>query len=112
MFWLAFYGIAVLALSVMYKFIPHAKVRYGAALKAALIVGVAFVAIQYLYMGTQLMVTRLGAVYGALAFIPLFLIWLNLCWQVILFGAELTRGYTLVDYREAEERGLNERKHA
>ncbi len=111
MFWLAFYGIVVLALSVMYKFIPHAKVRYGSALKAALIVGVCFVGIQYLYMGTQLMVTRLGAVYGALAFIPLFLIWLNLCWQVILFGAELTRGYTLVDYREVEERGLNERKH-
>ncbi len=108
MFWLAFYGIAVLAMSVMYKFIPHAKVRYGSALKAALIVGVPFVVIQYLYMGTQVMVTRLNAVYGALAFIPLFMIWLNLCWQVILFGAELSRGYTLVDYREAKERGLTD----
>ena len=106
MFWLAFYGIVVLALSVMYKFIPLAKVRYGSALKAALIVGVFFVIVQYLYMGTQVMVTRLGAVYGALAFIPLFMIWLNLCWQIILFGAELSRGYTLVDYKEARERGL------
>jgi membrane protein len=109
MFWLAFYGIVVLALSMMYKFIPLVKVRFGAALKAALIVGVAFVGIQYLYMGTQVMVTRLGAVYGALAFIPLFMIWLNLCWQVILFGAELSRGYTLVDYCEAKERGLTDR---
>lgn len=108
LFWLAFYGIVVLALSVMYKFIPHAKVRYGSALKAALIIGVPFVGIQYLYMGTQLMVTRLGAIYGALAFIPLLMIWMNLCWQVILFGAELSRGYTLVDYREAKERGLTE----
>ena len=107
MFWLAFYGIVVLALTMMYKFIPIAKVRVGSALKAALIVGVAFVVIQYLYMGTQVMVTRLGAVYGALAFIPLFMIWLNLCWQIILFGAELSRGYTLVDYREARERGLS-----
>ena len=108
LFWLALYGIAVLALSVMYKVIPYAKVRYGSALKAALIVGVVFVGIQYLYLGTQVMVTRLGAVYGALAFIPLFMIWLNLCWQVILFGAELTRGYTLVDYHEARERGLSD----
>jgi len=108
MFWVAFYGVVVLALSVMYKFIPHAKVRYGSALKAALIVGVAFLAIQWFYMGTQVMVTRLGAVYGALAFIPLFMIWLNLCWQTILFGAELSRGYTLVDYREAKERGLSD----
>lgn len=108
LFWLAFYGVVVLALSVMYKFIPNAKVRYGSALKAALIVGVPFLGIQYLYMGTQLLVTRLGAVYGALAFIPLFMVWMNLCWQVILFGAELSRGYTLVDYREARERGLTE----
>jgi len=108
MFWLAFYGVVVLALSVMYKFIPHAKVRYGSSLKAALIVGVIFVAIQWFYMGTQVLVIRLGAVYGALAFIPLFMVWLNLCWQTILFGAELSRGYTLVDYREAKERGLSE----
>ena len=108
MFWLAFYGVVVLALSVMYKFIPHAKVRYGSALKAALIVGVAFVAIQWFYMGTQASVTRMSAVYGALAFIPLFMVWLNLCWQTILFGAELSRGYTLVDYREAMERGLSD----
>lgn len=109
LFWLALYGIVILALSVMYKFIPCAKVRYGSALKAALIVGVPFVAVQYLYLGTQVMVTRLNAVYGALAFIPLFMIWLNLCWQIILFGAELSRGYTLVDYREAKERGLTDR---
>ena len=108
MFWLAIYGLVVLALSVMYKFIPHAKVRYGSALKAALIIGIPFVLLQYLYMGTQVMVTRLGAVYGALAFIPLLLVWLNLCWQVVLFGAELSRGYTLVDYQEARERGLLE----
>lgn len=108
MFWLAFYGVVVLALSVMYKFIPHAKVRYGSALKAALIVGVVFVAIQWFYMGTQVLVIRMGAVYGALAFIPLFMVWLNLCWQTILFGAELSRGYTLVDYREAKERGLSD----
>ena len=109
MFWLALYGIVVLALSVMFKVIPHAKVRYGSALKAALITGVPFLAIQYLYMGTQVIVTQLGAVYGALAFIPLFMIWMNLCWQIILFGAELSRGYTLVDYREALERGLTQK---
>ena len=108
MFWLAFYGVVVLALSVMYKFIPHANVRFGSALKASFIVGIAFVVVQYLYMGTQVMVTRLNAVYGALAFFPLFLVWLKLNWQIILIGAELTRAYTLVDYREARERGLSQ----
>lgn len=96
-FWLVFYGIAVLALSVMFKYIPHVKMRYRSALSAAMISGAAFVLIQYLYMGTQLMVTRISAVYGVLAFIPLFMVWMNLCWQIILFGAELTRAFHRLD---------------
>jgi uncharacterized BrkB/YihY/UPF0761 family membrane protein len=60
--------------------------------------GAAFVAIQYVYLNTQLMVTRLSGVYGALAAIPLLMIWMNLCWGVILFGSQLSYGFQQVDY--------------
>lgn len=106
MFWLVFYGIAALILSLMYKFIPSEKVRYGAALRSAFIVGIVFVGIQYLYMGTQLMVTRLSAVYGVLAFIPLFMVWINLCWQTILYGASLTFAFDELDKLDEAERNL------
>ena len=95
LFWIAFYFTVVIALSVMYKFIPHIKIKYMPCLKAAVITAVVFVALQYIYTSTQLFVTRLNAVYGILAFIPLFMIWMNLCWQIILFGAELSRGFAL-----------------
>lgn len=107
-FWLIFYGVASLALSVMYKFIPAHKVHYRAALKASFLVGVVFVAIQYLYMGTQVVVTRISGVYGVLAFVPLFMIWMNISWQTILYGATLSEAFHRIREWEIAEKRLEE----
>ena len=93
----AFYAVSVLTLSVMYKFIPAAKVKFRYALKSAAVTAVFFVIFQYLYLETQMFVGRLGSVYGVIAAIPLFLVWLNLSWQIIILGAELCYGYHNVD---------------
>lgn len=95
--WLLFYIIAVLTFSVMYKFIPNYPVKYSHALKAALFAALTFTLLQYLYLETQLFVTRLNTVYGALAAIPLFMFWLNFGWFIILFGAELSYAFQNVD---------------
>ena len=91
--YLGFYVISVLTLSAMYKFIPATKVQYRYALRSALITGIVFIIFQYLYLETQVFVARLNAVYGVLAAIPLFLIWLNFSWQIIIYGAELTYSF-------------------
>ena len=91
--YLGFYILASLTLSAMYKFIPATRVYYRYALRSALISGFVFVVFQYLYLETQVFVARLNAVYGVLAAIPLFLIWLNFCWQIIIYGAELTYSF-------------------
>ena len=90
--YLGFYLISALTLSAMYKFIPATRVRYIYALRAALIAAAVFVVFQYLYLETQVFVARMNTVYGVLAAIPLFLIWLNFSWQIIIYGAELTYG--------------------
>lgn len=95
--WLVFYVITVFTLSAMFKFIPAAKVRYKYAFKAAIFDAAVFVVFQYLYLETQTFVGGLNAVYGVLAAIPLFLIWLNISWQIIMYGAELTYGYQNID---------------
>lgn len=95
--WLLFYIIAVLTFSAMYKFIPNYPVKYSHALKAALFAALTFTLLQYLYLETQLFVTRLNTVYGALASIPLFMFWLNFGWFIILFGAELSYAFQNVD---------------
>ena len=95
--WLVFYVIAVLTFSAMYKFIPAPKIRYESAFKSSLIAAAVFLLFQYIYLETQVFVSRLNSVYGALAAIPLFLIWLNFSWQIIIYGAQLTYSYEHVD---------------
>ena len=88
--WLLFVAVAALTFSAMYKFIPKYKVEYGVAFRAAVFAAVAFTAMQFLYLETQLLVTRLNGVYGTFAAIPLFMVWLNISWNIILMGAELS----------------------
>lgn len=95
--WLLFIAVAMLTFSAMYKFIPKHNVKYGVALRAAAFSAVAFTAVQFLYLETQLLVTRLNGVYGTFAAIPLFMIWLNISWNIILMGAELSYAFQHVD---------------
>ena len=95
--WLLFYAFTVFTLSACYKFIPAVWVRYRCALHAAMFDALVFCAFQYLYLETQMFVSRLNAVYGVIAAIPLFLIWLNYSFQIIIYGAELTYGLQHVD---------------
>ena len=95
--WLLFVAVAALTFSAMYKFIPKYRVEYGVAFRAALFAAVAFTGMQFLYLETQLLVTRLNGVYGTFAAIPLFMVWLNISWNIILMGAELSYAFQHVD---------------
>lgn len=101
--WIIFGVLVVFVFSAMYKFIPAAKVRYGFALKASLISGLAFTLLQYLYLETQVMVTRLNAVYGTIAALPLFILWLRFGWLIILYGAQFSYSFQKVEYEEIEQ---------
>ena len=88
--WAIFAAVVILIFSAMYKFIPTARVKYKFALKAAIIAGLAFTVLQYLYLETQLLVTRINAVYGAVAAIPLFLMWMRFGWLITMLGAQFS----------------------
>lgn len=95
--YIVFYLILVGTLSVMYKYIPATFVNYRYAFWAALVTGLIFLLFQYLYLHTQMFVGRLSQAYGLLAAVPLFLIWLNFSWQIIIYGAQLTYSFQNVD---------------
>ena len=88
--WVIFGLVAIMMISIMYKYIPGCKVRYRFAFKAAVVAGILFTALQALYLETQLMVAKNSAIYGIVAALPLFMIWINLGWSIILYGAELS----------------------
>ena len=101
--WTLFAGISVLILSAMFKYVPGTRVRYRHALKAAIISGIVFAGVQYLYLETQVMVAKQSAVYGVIAAVPLFMIWLNLGWTIILYGAELSYSFQHVNHLNPNE---------
>lgn len=101
--WALFGVIATMTFSAMYKFIPNAPVDYANALRAAAFSGTAFTVMQYLYLETQVFVTRMNGIYGAFAAVPLFMIWINIGWFIILIGAELSYAFQHVDSYNIED---------
>ncbi len=95
--WIISYIFICFVFTIMYKFIPNTKVKLAAAFNSALILAFAFIVVQFFYLETQLLVSGLSAVYGVFAAIPLFLVWMNISWTVILFGAELSHAFQNVD---------------
>lgn len=95
--WLTSYFFIAGVFTLMYKYIPNTKVKLSAAFNSALILAFAFIVVQFFYLETQIMVTGLSTVYGVFAAIPLFMIWMNISWTLILFGAELSHAYQNVD---------------
>lgn len=84
------YFLSFLLFTVMYIIVPNTKVKLPNALLGGLLAGMAYQAFQYLYINGQLWVNRYNAIYGSFAAIPLLLLWLQLTWTIVLFGAEVT----------------------
>lgn len=101
--WALFIVMTGFTFSAMYKFIPNFKVRYGAALRAAFFSSLVFGLVQFLYLETQVLVSRLNGVYGTFAAVPLFMIWLNVSWNIILIGAEVSYAFQHVDSYNIED---------
>jgi len=95
--WILHFLFITLLFFTALKLIPNTKVKILPAFDAALITALAFVVIQALYVGTQVLVSRLNAVYGAFAALPFFMIWLNINWFLMLLGAELSFAFQNID---------------
>ena len=74
----------------LYVYMPNTKVRLKHALISGILAGTAHQAFQFLYISSQLWVSRYNAIYGSFAALPMFLLWMQISWTICLFGAELT----------------------
>lgn len=77
-------------LSIMYMVMPNTKVKFTSALLAGVIAGTIVQAAELLYFSFQYGVSNYNAIYGGFAALPLFLIWMNINWIFVLFGAEVS----------------------
>jgi membrane protein len=74
----------------LFVFFPYTKVKYGPALIGSFVTAVLFQLAQWGYVRFQVGVANYRAIYGVLATLPIFLVWIYVAWAVILFGAEVT----------------------
>ncbi|MFA5355944.1 MAG: YihY/virulence factor BrkB family protein [Candidatus Omnitrophota bacterium] len=91
----------------IYIFIPNTKVNWRSAIIAGVLAGTIYQAVQLLYVNFQIGVAKYNAIYGSFAALPLFLVWLQLSWRIVLFGAEVSFAHQNVDTYEFEPDCLN-----
>mgnify|MGYP000852366069 CR=1 FL=1 len=86
----------------LYSFMPNTKVRWSAAIPAGILAGTAFQFLQQGYLALQIYLTSYNTIYGSFSALPLFLIWLQLSWLLVLFGAEISCAIQTSGDREFE----------
>ena len=76
--WLAFTG--------LYIFMSNIKVEWRAAFIGGVVGGTLWQIAQVGYVHFQVGVGRYNAIYGTMAALPIFMVWLYLSWVIVLFG--------------------------
>ena len=94
--WLALKALGMLPLLLMiglfafvYLFMPNHKVKFRVGLMAGVVTGILYDLLQWAYISLQIGASSYNAIYGSFAAIPLFVVWLQTGWMVVLFGCEV-----------------------
>lgn len=85
-------------LTLVYMIMPNTRVRFDGALLAGVIAGSAYQAVQAAYIHFQILVAKYNAIYGSFAALPLFLLWLQISWFIVLMGAEISHAFQNSDH--------------
>jgi membrane protein len=91
-----------LLFTFLYIFMPNTKVNLVSGIVGGVVAGTIYQATQMVYVTFQVGAAKANAIYGSFAALPLFLIWLQLSWRIVLFGTELVFAHQNVDTYEFE----------
>lgn len=86
----------------MYVFMPNGKVNFISGALAGITAGTIYQIFQGFYINLQFYVANYNAIYGSFAALPLFMIWLQVSWLIVLFGAEISFAHQNVDTYDFE----------
>ena len=96
------YSLIWILFTVIYMIMPNIKVHFKSGFLAGIVAGTIYQAGQLAYITFQVGVSKYNTIYGSFAALPLFLVWLQLSWLILLFGAELSFANQNVDSYEFE----------
>jgi len=83
------YVLIWLLFTLTYLMMPNTKVKIGSGLVAGIVAGTIYQVLQLVYINFQFLLSKYNAIYGSFAALPLFLMWLQASWLIVLLGAEI-----------------------
>jgi membrane protein len=92
--------------TILYIIMPNTKVNFKAGLLGGVVAGTLYQIAQGAYISFQIGAARYNAIYGSFAALPLLLMWIQISWWIVLFGAELSFANQNVDTYEYEPDSL------
>lgn len=92
------FGLIWLLFIMIYMIMPNTQVRFSSGIIAGFVAGTIFQITQGVYISAQVLVSKYNAIYGSFAALPLFLIWLQLSWMIVLLGAEIAYAHQHVSH--------------
>jgi membrane protein len=92
--------------TILYIIMPNTKVNFKAGLLGGVVAGTLYQIAQGAYISFQIGAAKYNAIYGSFAALPLFLMWVQISWWIVLFGAELSFANQNVDTYEYEPDSL------
>jgi len=82
--------IMALLFTFIFVFMPNKEIKLKAGVIAGIVTAVMFQTLQWAYLTLQIGASSYNAIYGSFAALPLFLIWLQMAWVVVLIGCEIS----------------------
>ncbi|MBW2609399.1 MAG: YihY/virulence factor BrkB family protein [Deltaproteobacteria bacterium] len=101
------YCVIWLLFTFVYIFLPNTKVYIRSGLLGGIVAGTIYELVQWIYINFQIGVSSYGAIYGSFAALPLFMVWLQVSWLIVLFGAEISFAHQNVETYEFEPDSLH-----
>jgi membrane protein len=96
------YFLIILLFTLVYMIMPNTKVKFKPGLVGGVFAGIVFLLTQWIYVKFQIGVSSYNAIYGSFAALPLFIIWIQISWQIVLFGAKISFATQNIDMFEFE----------
>lgn len=98
-------SILTLLFTLMYAYLPNTRVSLRMVWFPALLAGLCIIGLQTVYVHFQVLFTSYNLIYGSLAALPLFLLWIQLSWFICIGFAELARAnQEVTDGHRGEDR--------
>jgi membrane protein len=92
------------ALYIAYRWIPNRFVPARHALVGAVLAALMFEAMKKIFVIYIAKMPTYSLVYGAFASFPIFLLWIFLCWLVVLLGAEVAATLSYARHQDAQDK--------